>query len=57
MNPATLHTDPPPVRRRFAANLRTLATDKRFTRAERAEFAKMAGAWERTLSRPDTKRK
>ena len=49
MTPPTPYIDPPPVRRRFADELRRLATGRRFTPAERAELARMADAWGRTL--------
>jgi hypothetical protein len=43
------YPDPEPVRRKLAAAFRESATDPRHTPAERAEFARMAAAWERTL--------
>ncbi len=46
---ATMHTVPEPARRKLAAAYRKIATGRRFTPAERAEFARMADAWERTL--------
>jgi hypothetical protein len=44
-----LYTEPEGVRRKLAAAYRKLATGKRFTPAERAEFARMADAWAATL--------
>ena len=37
-------------RRKLVAAYRRLAQGRRFTPAERAEFARMASAWERTLT-------
>jgi hypothetical protein len=48
-HPTALHVVPEHVRRRFADALRRLAGDKRFTPAERIEFARMADAWAKTL--------
>jgi hypothetical protein len=47
--PPTIHAEPEHVRRKLAATLARLATGKRFTKAERAEFARMSEAWARTL--------
>jgi hypothetical protein len=44
-----MYTVPEAVRRKLAAAYRKIAAGKRFTPAERAEFARMADAWERTL--------
>ncbi len=44
-----IYTVPEPARRKLAAAYRKVATGKRFTPAERVEFARMADAWERTL--------
>jgi hypothetical protein len=43
------HTEPETVRRKLAAELRKLATEKRFTKATRAEYLRMAEQWEKTL--------
>jgi len=48
-NASKLYTEPPAVRRKLAASYRKLAEGKRYTPAERAEFARMAQSWERTL--------
>lgn len=49
--PATSYIGPEPesVRRKFAAELRKLAQQTKWTEAEREEFARMAESWERTL--------
>ena len=47
--PQPMHTVPESARRKLAAAYRKQAAGKRFTPAERAEFARMAEAWERTL--------
>jgi hypothetical protein len=49
--PATSYIGPEPesVRRKFAAELRKLAQQTKWTEAERGEFARMAESWERTL--------
>lgn len=57
MKSTTPYVDPPAVRRRFADELRRLATGRKFKPAERAELARMADAWERTLTLPDARRK
>jgi len=44
-----LYTEPPAVRRKLAASYRKLAEGRKYTPAERAEFARMADSWERTL--------
>jgi hypothetical protein len=43
------YTEPPAVRRKLADSYRKLANGKKYTPAERAEFARMADSWERTL--------
>jgi hypothetical protein len=45
----TTTTEPLATRKRLAAAYRKRSTDKRLTPAERADFARMADAWERTL--------
>ena len=47
--PPTIHAEPEHVRRKLAATFAKLASGKRFTKAERAEFARMADAWAKTL--------
>jgi hypothetical protein len=47
--PPTIHTEPEHVRRKLAAALRKRSRQARWTDAERAEFARMAESWERTL--------
>jgi hypothetical protein len=37
----------------LVAEYRKIAAGKRFTPAERAEFARMADKWERTLPKPN----
>jgi hypothetical protein len=48
-NAPQLYTEPPAVRRKLAESYRKLANGKKYTPAERAEFAEMAKTWERTL--------
>ena len=48
-HPTALHVVPEPARHCFADALRRLAGGKRFTPAERMEFARMADAWAKTL--------
>jgi hypothetical protein len=48
-NQKSRHVQPEHVRRKVAMELRKLATVRRFTDAERAEFARMAESWQRTL--------
>ena len=50
MSPLTPYAEPEDVRRKLAEDYRRRATEKRWTPAERAEFLRMAEAWERTLS-------
>jgi hypothetical protein len=45
----TPHTEPEHVRAKLAASYRRLASGRRFSKAERAEFGRMADSWERTL--------
>jgi hypothetical protein len=45
-----LHTEPEHIRRGLAESYRKRSMEKRWTDAERAEFARMADSWERTLS-------
>ena len=47
--PEPMHNVPESARRKLAAAYRKNATAKRFTPAERMEFARMADAWEKTL--------
>lgn len=44
-----MHTEPEPVRRKLAAELRKLANETRFSKAQRAEYLRMAEQWEKTL--------
>lgn len=44
-----MHTEPPAVRRKLAERYEQMAKDKRFTAAERAEFARIAQRWQATL--------
>ncbi len=44
-----LYTQPEAVRRKLAAGLRKRSRESRWTDGERAEFARMAESWERTL--------
>ena len=44
-----LYTEPEAGRRKLAAALRKRSMSKRYTEAERAEFARMADAWAATL--------
>ena len=48
-NQSTIHAEPEPVRRKLVAELRKLATGKRHTAAERAEYLRIAEQWEKTL--------
>lgn len=43
------HREPETVRRKLAEAYGKLATGRRFTAAERAEFGRMAAAWAATL--------
>jgi hypothetical protein len=43
------HREPAAVRRKLVSAYRQLAAGRRFTPAERAEFAKIAAAWAATL--------
>jgi hypothetical protein len=43
---------PATVRRKLAADYRKQAADPKWTAAERAEYVRMAEAWERTLASP-----
>ena len=45
------YTENERVRRRLATALRKRSRESRWTEAERAEFARMAASWERTLPR------
>jgi hypothetical protein len=47
--PSPMHTVPEHVRRGLAEDYRAIANGKRFTKAERAEFARMAERWASTL--------
>jgi len=47
--PQTIYTEAAPARRKLAAAFRERAADPRYTKAERAEWNRMAAAWERTL--------
>ena len=47
---AMAYTEPEAVRRKLAAAYRKIAEGRRFTPAERAEFGRMADAWEATLT-------
>jgi len=46
---AGTYTEPEAARRKLSAAYRKRAGDKRYTQAERAEFARMADAWAATL--------
>ena len=46
---------PASARRKLAADYRKRAADPKWTEAERAEFVRMAEAWERTLTPPQKK--
>ena len=46
---------PASARRKLAADYRKQAADPKWTQAERAEFLRMAEAWERTFTTPKTK--
>ena len=46
---------PATARRKLAADYRKQAADPKWTEAERAEFVRMAEAWERTLTPPQRK--
>jgi len=48
-------TEPEAVRRKLAEAFRKHAGGRRFTPAERAEFARMADAWERTVEKKSVK--
>jgi len=56
MKSQSQYVDREPTRRRFADELRRLATGRRFTPRERAEFARLADVWERTVTAPTLKR-
>jgi hypothetical protein len=45
----TLHVEPESVRRGLAEAYRKRSLEKRWTDAERAEFARMAESWKETL--------
>jgi hypothetical protein len=45
--------EPEHVRRKLAARYRRLASGSRFSKAERAEFGRMADSWERTLPKKE----
>jgi hypothetical protein len=47
-----LYTVPERVRRKLAADYRREADNPKRKKADRAEFARMADAWERTLPKP-----
>ncbi len=47
--PTTTNAEPEAARRKLAEAYKKLATGRRFTPAERTEFARMADAWAATL--------
>lgn len=49
MRHQTTTAEPEHVRRKLVAGYRKLADGKRLSKAERAEFARTADLWERTL--------
>jgi hypothetical protein len=45
-----MHTEPLAVRRKLAAQYATMAEDTHYSKAERADFARIAQRWQATLA-------